>query len=394
MNIAIIIPELGGGGAERVAQIVGNYYVEKGENVYYFLMETGIKQVYSVKGRIVQTGIKSCMENAIYGNAQVLLRLLQSASIMRRWKKKYQINVAISFMEEANYLNVLSRKGEKVITRVCTILSQREELKGILYNKYLVQFFYNLSDKVIVMSDYARKDMSWYYGVSYRKLVKIPNPSISVAHQNIEKHWKYGNQVVICVGRLEHVKQQERIIRAFSYVLKHQTEARLLILGMGPNKKYLEYLCRQYGIAHAVFFVGFIDDVGFYLKNSRVFVMASEVEGFPNSMVEAMAYGVPVVTTDSPGACGEIVGKKEGKGSALEIQHCTYGILTPSIHGKVKIHTELVREELLLGKAIEEILVDRALYEKYHRQSQKRSRIYSMEKVIRKWDRLVYDENR
>lgn len=63
MNIAILIQTLGGGGAERVAQIIGDYYVEQGHNVYYFLGDTDIKQVYPVKGQIVNTGIKSCGSN-------------------------------------------------------------------------------------------------------------------------------------------------------------------------------------------------------------------------------------------------------------------------------------------------------------------------------------------
>ena len=62
MNIAILIPELGGGGAQRVAQIIGDYYCEKGEKVFYFLLESSIGQAYPVKGQIVHTGIKRCEE--------------------------------------------------------------------------------------------------------------------------------------------------------------------------------------------------------------------------------------------------------------------------------------------------------------------------------------------
>ena len=76
MNIAILIPELGGGGAERVAQIIGDYYYDKGENVYYFLGDTTVKQVYSVKGVVINIGIKGSAINISYGDIQILEKLL------------------------------------------------------------------------------------------------------------------------------------------------------------------------------------------------------------------------------------------------------------------------------------------------------------------------------
>ena len=107
MNIAILISSLTGGGAERVSQIVGDYYFEKGENVYYFLMDMSMKQDYDVKGHIIHTGIKSSSENVLYGDIEVLGRLLKSSWEMRKWKKKYKIDIAISFLEEPNYLNII-----------------------------------------------------------------------------------------------------------------------------------------------------------------------------------------------------------------------------------------------------------------------------------------------
>lgn len=389
MNIAILIPELGGGGAERIAQIVGDYYFGRGENVYYFLGDTTVKQVYPVKGKIINTGIRECTANVLYGDIQVLGRLLKASIVMRKWKQKYCIDVAISFMEEFNYLNVLSKGKEKVITRICTILSQRDELKGILYHRNMVRFFYNISDRIIVMSDYAREDMHKNYGISYKKLKKIPNPAIRYDKEPIDVKWEYGAQTIICMGRLVHVKQHETIIRAFSYVKIYQKEARLLILGSGPKKVYLENLCKKLNVSDSVHFINFTDNVGYYLKHSKVFVMASKVEGFPNSMVEAMAHGVPIVTTDSPGACGEIIGMKKNIGSRLEIQYCSYGILTPRISEKVKRQEALSNEEVLLGKALESVLVNQELYKKYNIQSRKRAAMYSKERVMNMWNACI-----
>lgn len=389
MNIAILIPSLGGGGAERVAQIIGDYYFEKGEKIYYFLADNLVKQVYPVKGQIINTGIKEMSGDNASGNLWALWEIMKPSLAVRRLKWKYHIDVAISFMERFNYVNVLSKGREKVVTRICTVLSGRDDVKGPLYSKSMLRFLYNHSDAVVVMSDYVKEEMCKYYGVSAAKIHKIPNPAIRYDGNEMESKWVYGGHAVICIGRLDKVKQQERIIRAFSHVKSYCEDATLLILGIGPNKEYLENLCEKYGIGNSVFFIGFTKNIGFYLKNSRVFVMASKVEGFPNSMVEAMAHGVPVVTMDSPGACGEIVGRRRTAQSSLEIQYCKFGILTPAVSGRIKQEEELSKEEILFGEGILKILCSDELHEKYEKQSLKRASMYSLEKVMMKWDRLI-----
>lgn len=391
MNIAILIPELGGGGAERVSQTIGNYYVEKGHNVYYFLADMAVRQVYPVKGKVIHTGIKSCTENNSFGSMQIIAKLVKSSFEMRKLKKKYKIDVAISFMEEFNYINILSKGREKVITRICIILSETEDLSGTLYDKHVISFFYNRADKVIVLCNSAKDDMYKNYGIAKKKMVKIPNPAIMIDTCNWKIDWEYGEKVIITVGRLEGQKQQERIIRAFSYVNAHDKATRLLILGAGPNEAFLKRISRKYGLEDRIIFTGFRSNIAYYLKNSKVFVMASRVEGVPNSMLEAMACGLPVVTTDSPGGCGELVGKKKISEACSDLQYCPYGILTPHISGKVQLDSELEKEELLLGQAMLELLNNEQLYEKYSRRSLKRASMYNIERVMKKWDKLLFD---
>lgn len=389
MNIAIIIRSLGGGGAERVAQILGDYYVEKGDNVYYFLGDTPVKQAYSVKGKIINTGIKSCVSNNFFGDTQALIKLVKASFMMRKYKRKYKIDVAISFIEESNYLNVLSRGREKVITRVCIILSKCAACSGIFYNKNIVKFFYNMSDKIVVLCDDAINDMNKNYHIPIKKMVKIPNPVLEQPFCASEIDWKYGDKVIVAVGRLAQQKQHDRIIRAFSYVYEHDQEARLLILGEGPLEEYLKNLCERYHLKDKVIFAGFKSNIGDYLRKSQMFVMASESEGMPNSMLEAMAHGLPVVTTDTPGACAEILGKPGISGKCRDIEHCTYGILTPYITGSVRIGSPLEREEILLGEAMLELISDEEKRKKYSERSFKRASMYNLEKIMKKWNRLV-----
>ena len=389
MNIAILIPGLGGGGAERASQILGNYFVSNGNQVYYFLLDEKIKQDYLVQGEIVRTNIKSCMSEDIK-DIQRFLWLLRSSLQIRRLKHQYKIDAAISFMEESNYINVLSKGREKVITRVCTILSQRKDISGFLYKKRIIHFFYSMADQVVVMSNYALKDMCCYYGVPKKKLIKIPN---AVADGNIEKtdnEWEYGTKALVCMGRLEAVKQQDRIIRAFSYVASKEEQARLIILGKGPNLNYLKRLCARYRIEDKVKFIGFTEQTTYYLQNARAFVMASRVEGFPNSMIEAMNCGVPVITTDSPGACGEIVGKSGAIEDVNSILMCKYGILVPVMpDAKLNPELPLAEQEKLLGRAMMKVLTEDEIYDEYRKRSLKRAKMYSIEKIGKKWNYVL-----
>lgn len=389
MNIAILIHALGGGGAERVAQIIGDYYLEKGNNVYYFLGDTSVKQVYHVKGMVINTGVKPCTSGNNDKFLKVLVKLLKASFRIRQYKRKYKIDVAISFLEEFNYLNVLSRGREKVITRVCSVLSRCSTYDGILYNKRMVTFFYSLADRVVVLSNDMIADMHNNYDISLKKLVKIPNTVLQVPLNDCQIDWEYGDKVIVTVGRLSVEKQQERIIRAFSYVYMHENTARLLILGSGPAEIYLKNLCKKYKLNDSVIFAGFKSNVGDYLQKSKVFVLASEVEGMPNSMLEAMANGVPVVTIDSPGACAEIVGRKRSLGKCKNIEYCPYGILTPYITGKLKNGNELDEEEILLGKAMLELLKNIELHKKYSKRSLKRASMYNLEKIMSKWETIL-----
>ena len=392
MNIAILIPELGGGGAERVAQILGNYYVEKGNKVYYFIADTDIKQDYLVNGTILQTNIESCMKGEL-SDGERLFKLFINSLKMRKLKSQYKVDVAISFMEEFNYINILSKGKEKVITRVCNTLSVFEKLypDNLLFKKNTIRFFYSKADAVIVLSRMALEEMRFYYGVPVKKTIRIPNIAIpNIESKQKKEQWNYGTKVVICVGRLHFQKQYERIIRAFSYTCNREQDAKLIILGKGPQLNYLKRLCEKLKIEDFVKFVGFTDNVTYYLEQARVFVMASKVEGFPNSMIEAMNCGVPVITTDSPGACGEIVGKSKNIDHVASLMFCKYGILTPNMPDeKLKMNSPLSEQEIILGEAMLKVLNEDKIYEKYRIQSFKRAEMFSIDKVIKKWDQVI-----
>lgn len=392
MNIAILIPSLGGGGAERASQILGNYYVEQGNNVYYFLADTKEEQDYSVKGQIIHTNI-----DLNWGDSGIISRktfeIIISSLIMRKLKKRYEINIAISFMEACNYINIMSKGREKVIISVRGVLSvyEKQYAQSWMFKRKNISFFYSKSDKLVVLSRHAFKEMHSHYKVPAKKMAIIPNMVLKSASGNLEgENWIYGNKTVICVGRLHPEKQHERIIRAFSYVCSKEPDARLLILGKGQQLRYLQGICGKYKIEDKVLFMGFTDNVSYYLEHARVFVMASQVDCFPNSMLEAMNYGVPVITTDAPGGCGEIIGKMDKCINTRAMTFCKYGILTPNMPcGKMKADSPLSEQEIILGEAVLKVLSEDKIYEEYKKQSLRRAEMYSIDRIIGRWNHIL-----
>lgn len=386
MNIAILIPNLRMGGAERAVASLGSYYYERGYHVYYFLFADCGRIFFRGKGEIIKTHVQ--FPFSANGNAENIREMLLAAKVYKKLKKKYKIDIAVSFMEACNFINVCSKGKEKVFVSVRTVLSEATEFIWFLYDKRWIRALYKRADRVIAVSDYVKKDLSENYRIPVRKITTISNVAAFRKPIHGEANlWEYGRKAIVCVGRLAPVKQQERVIRAFSFVYKTMPDARLILVGDGRQKNYLQSVCRKMELEAGVVFAGASLDVGNFFQHARVFVMASKLEGFPNVMVEAMAYGIPVVTTDSPGGCGEIVGRTK---SADAIQYCKYGILTPHIKGKAPERKELVREEKLLGEAMIRLLDDEELHKRYSAQSRKRAMDFSEENIMALWDQVLF----
>ena len=379
MNVAIMLPSLVVGGAEKV----GNFFSDEGHRVLFFLFPDAKRSFFEVRGEIIKVPFLFPYTNN--NTVDNLREVYFAAKSMKKLKKKYRIDVAISFMEGWNVINVCSRYKERVVVSVRTVLSERKaEVTGgsrMLFDERWIKFFYNRSDAVVGVSQYVCDDLINQYHVKKNKVIAIPNIS-RVRKESAQSMWTYGDKAIICVGRLDPVKQQERIIRAFSYAAKRDSETKLIILGDGKQLRYLEKTVCDMDIEKRVFFVGTSNAVGFFMDHARGFVMTSRVEGFPNVMVEAMAHGVPIITTDSPGGCGEIVGKT---GTANEIQYCEYGILTPYICGRAPEDPKLEANELLLGEAICSLVEDDELYDKYSRASRERARHYNEDRIMGLW---------
>lgn len=238
--------------------------------------------------------------------------------------------------------------------------------------KFLVRFSYNNSDLIIAVSQGVRDSLITHYNVNDEKIKVLYNPVdlkniINKSKDEVNHPWFNEDiPIIISAGRLVPQKGFDVLIKAFSLVLKKH-EARLIILGEGPFKEKLEKLTSQLGIKRYVDFPGFQDNPWRYFVRSTIFVLPSFYEGLPCVIIEALALGVPVISTNCLSGPAEIL--DGGK----------YGLLTP------------VGDEFSMAEGILKVLINNELREEYSKKGQIRVEDFSKEKIIKQYEKVLYN---
>lgn len=181
------------------------------------------------------------------------------------------------------------------------------------YRVQLARQFYPQADGIVAVSDGVGDDLARTLALSPRVITTIYNPVVgpdlrAAAQQPFAHPWFADGQppVLLAVGRLVREKNFSALIEAFAYI-RQQRPARLLILGEGEQRPYLEAQIERYGLIDDVAMPGWADNPYVYMRHSAVFVLCSLFEGLGIVLVEAMACGCPVVATDCPSGPREVL---------------------------------------------------------------------------------------
>jgi len=389
-NIALIIPSLKGGGAERVVSILSQELSQK-YNVYLIVFDSQAI-AYQHGGTLIDLNIKSS-EKLFMKILNVIRRVFR----VRRIKRDYSIHFSISFLDSANIVNILSRRNEKVIISVHSHLSKRVNNFYGQINKLLIRLLYNKADSVIAISKGVAQDLCKEYGLIKEIVSHIYNPI------DIPKIKKFAQEslvddtfddrcfTIITVGRLTYAKGQWHLIRAFDRVRKKIYNARLIVLGQGPLDSYLKQLVKDLQLENSVFFMGFVNNPFKFVKNSDVFVFPSLYEGFGNVIIEALACGTPVIASDCRSGPREILAPNTAiECETDQIEYAEYGILVPVCNGTMYDHTHpLTREEKILADSILELYNNKQLMKKYSIKGQERVKDFEVKCILPKWEEIL-----
>jgi glycosyltransferase involved in cell wall biosynthesis len=313
--IAFFYPSMRGGGAERILVNLVEGLVAKGIPVDVVLAAAVGPLLGDLPpaARVVDLGWR-----------RVLPCLVPLAKYLRR----EQPRVLVSSMSHANvvalWARALSRKPIPVIVTVHNTLSVTSRRAAYTLGWIwppLIRAFYPQAEGIVAVSKAAADDLARTARIPRRRIEVIYNPVITTslrqqAGQAPEHPWFAPGQppVVLGVGRLTEQKDFPTLIRAFAEVRKRRP-ARLVILGEGPDRAALTSLIAELGLQSDVALPGFLDNAAAYMAHSAVFALSSAWEGLPTVLIEAMAAGARVVSTDCPSGPREIL--QDGRLGAL-----------------------------------------------------------------------------
>lgn len=376
-NLMLMVPMLHQGGFERVcvttARLMQEYY-----NVYILIFSS--KDInYDVTGLEVIDINVPAQKGIVNKTINVIKRVVKT----RRIKKKLDIDIAYSFGSSANYVNVLSRRNEKVLTGLrCQTDMENEEQ---------VSLFCDRSDQVLSCSKEIMRQLASDYDYTKSSYIYNPLDVQDVQKKGAEPVSDYpfseDDQVIACMGRNDYIKGIWHLVKAFSAVAQKNPKARLMVLGAGDWSGYKE-LASKLGIGDKAFFPGVRKNPFAYVSKADLYVCSSNHEGFPNAVLEAMALKKPVISADcktgpreillSEAQYEELIAREPDGSSTKDVIYGDYGILVPDMSEEVDMDPEnITDDEKALGFEIFSLLADKEELEKYAQKAYERALVYT-----------------
>jgi glycosyltransferase involved in cell wall biosynthesis len=227
----------------------------------------------------------------------------------------------------------------------------------------LVGRFYPWADYVVGVSEGVVDDLVQYADLGPEKMRVVFNPIVSddlteKARAALDHPWFADGSppVLVAAGRLRPQKDFPTLLRAFAQVAAGRP-ARLLILGEGPERARLESLVAELGLDDAVQLPGATSNPYAYMARAAAFVLSSRWEGLPTVLVEALACGAPIVSTDCPSGPREILaGGRYGMLVPVEDVDALAGALAAALAGEVARPPEESWRPYTLDRVVDDYL--------------------------------------
>lgn len=300
MKVDFYISSLSGGGAEKVLVTLAENFAQRNNEVSIFSLEKR-PQFYQVSERVL-------LEKITQEEAQ---RKLSDYKAIRHRIKKRNADVVISFLSRCNLLVLLgsSLRRQKVI--VC---DRNNPLKE--HSKYIFGvscLIYSVAKGIVVQTNQIK---SYYPRFLQKKIIVLENPldteklDAQCAGREIVQE-----NTIISMGRLEPQKDYDTLIRAFAHIHSSWRDWKLHIFGIGNQKERLQKLIDELGLTDSVILCGRTENPFLAMKQSKIFVLSSNYEGFPNVLCEGMYAGLPCISSDCISGPRELI--KDGENGYL-----------------------------------------------------------------------------
>ncbi|WP_323591503.1 glycosyltransferase [Aliarcobacter butzleri] len=374
-KIVILINSLESGGAERVVSNLLNDFVDR-YDCYLILIHKNI--FYTLDSRVK---ILNLNEQKNLLGIKKFLRLPILAYKLSKLIKEYKFDQVISFLSRSNYINILSNiliKHETIINeRAMPSLQYEYGINGKI-NKILIKTLYPRACLCLSNSYGNMMDLKNNFNVV--KIEYIHNlfdiETIEVlSKKDIEFQKK--RFTFVTVGRLDSGKNHKLLIEAVK-----DFNADLWIIGDGELKEGLQKYINELNLNDKVYLLGKKENPFSFLSKADCFVFSSNYEGFPNVLVEALACGLPIISTDCQSGPREILAPTSNISFQLKdkIELAEYGVLTPIKNvGKLK-------------EAMNLMINDENLRKNYQEKGNFRANDFKIEKIIKQYEKILCAE--
>lgn len=297
----LFIHSLRGGGAERVAVDLCARWIANGHDVLLVTQTDDAEDAYELNKQVQRI----CLNTAGFKGIMANLRRL---FILRREIRRHRPDIVIGFMTTSSILAVLAGTG----IRGCHVVATEhthppsQKLSG-LWQK-LRRYTYPRASRVIALTQGTQ---AWLEK-------NVPGSNINVIPNAV--HWPLenkepviecvktpGRKLLLGVGRLHHDKGFDLLIKAFASIAHLHPEWDLIILGEGDKREALQKQLDEAGMGHRISMPGRAGNMRAWAKSADIYVLSSRTEGLSNSLLEAMACGVPSVAFDCDTGPREII---------------------------------------------------------------------------------------
>ena len=305
-KILFILPSLKTGGTEKVMVTFFNQLDRNLFDPYFCALSSGtMAQKINEDSKLIILNSKRVLYSVFN-----LLRIIDKIKPDAIFSSHSHLNALLGLLKKIKLIKT------RLVFRESNYLSLQQSMVSSIYEKYiitwLIKFSYKSADHLICQTQEMKEDIYTFFpswdvptSVIHNPITHIP-PFIS----DLPK------KIIITIGRLEKQKNHKLLILAYNKI-KDVIPHNLVIIGEGRERSKLEQLIDKYGLKKRVFLKGFIEDPWLEYKNSALFVLTSNYEGFPNVLIEAMANSTTVISSDCPSGPKEI------------IQHGVNGLLFP-----------------------------------------------------------------
>jgi len=393
--VLFLIPDLGNGGAEKSILSISNSLSGHAKTMICTFDES--YSSYETVSQIIHLGVPSGSTflqkvHCWYRRRRELLRI----------KKDYSVNVCISFLEGANYLNILSKGESRSVISVRGSKKYDRLIKGLngmIRKKVLIPLLYPRADIIISVSEELRLELIHYFHIPPALLKTIVN---FYDIQNIVERSQiplpsyilpiFSKKTIMLMGRLHPQKEYSQFLGIFSR-LKKELNINLIIVGEGDLLETLITKCHDLGLKPTeirsteehletgdVYFLNFQDNPFPYLKHSSLFVNCSSWEGFPNSLVEAMICKIPVISTDCPTGPKEIFKVQNTSSVIKKALETPYGWIMPRIH-----YLNKETENRWVNTLSKILQLDPGLLEHKTNMAYERVQEFGRDRILHKW---------